>query len=678
MNDFDDEPTTISSERPTARPRVAVANDRFYVGTFERPDDYEVLHQAHRGAEGVVWRACYRGKLPWPVELAIKQLFTSPAVLTGAEGDDGHSHRDLRLVDRWNEQLKLLHLIHHKHLVRYQELFKGWPPHPPRTCMGEPPEELETWYFAMEWIEGSSLHNMIRHGEMSFEQRVQTIFELAQAVEHLHSGEQTAGLALLHRDIKPGNVIVSPGRGAVLVDYGLLRVEEPGLMTEIKSWTDPYLAPEVHLDKRLTSKASDIWAVAATAFFALTEKHPAPNPLETEMMERELETALRPKVARPHTAVDIVMEALGAGPKERPTSPTEWARRLAGAVGHPAGRGGGTSALGNGTSADTGRYARSGGSSRPVSFPNLAPYPSYIDAEAVDGRNGRTRRPTPPSGELVLRRPPIDLIPLDTRVLDTVTEPGSASERSDTVPAQLASLLKPVQPARTRTARRRRSRKSAIFVGTLVVLVLVTTVVALWGADLSGKDGGGPVSKANSQGNSGSTLGTKSTTNPNSSGPATATSLPATSLPYGPLVDMTNVSKSPYAAKVADVLGTYFGNIDNGDYQAAFDVYTPSEQATNSYAKWVANLSTTYDTRVIVTSIKHATGSSNGGGTHTSGELSVGVSFRSYQNPKEGPALEGCTVWSLDYTLVPDPGGALPYLIQLAQDTGAGPQGCYG
>jgi serine/threonine protein kinase len=328
MTEFDDEPQTEMVLRPGAvHAAVNSDSEKFYVGDFDRPDDYEVLHQAHRGAEGVVWRACYRGNLPWPVELAIKQLFAPPGSRPGDE-------LDRRFVDRWNQQLKLLHQIHHDHLVRYQELFKGWPPHPPGTCTGEPPAELATWYFAMEWVDGLSLHDLVRRDEVSLEARILAIVELAEAVEHLHSGAQSSGMPLLHRDIKPGNVIVSPTRGAVLVDYGLLRVEEPGLMTEIQSWTTSYLAPEVHTDKRLTSKSSDIWAVAGTAFFALTGEHPAPSPLNVELMERQLTDALHRKVDDPGDVIRAVMDVIAATPDERPTSPSAWAQRLAEAVGH--------------------------------------------------------------------------------------------------------------------------------------------------------------------------------------------------------------------------------------------------------------------------------------------------------------------------------------------------------
>jgi len=179
----------------------------------------------------------------------------------------------------------------------------------------------------MDWVEGPSLHELVRKnpGAIDLPQRLGLIAQIAEAVDHLHSGSQTAGMTLLHRDIKPGNVIIHPTRGAVLVDYGLLRVEEPNL-TEVPAWTGPYLAPEVHADKTRTSKASDVWAVAATAFFAVTGEHP--SPFDAPHMRQQLDEHLAREVSDPSAITDAIMSVLERTPEERPSSPIAWARRL--------------------------------------------------------------------------------------------------------------------------------------------------------------------------------------------------------------------------------------------------------------------------------------------------------------------------------------------------------------
>jgi serine/threonine protein kinase len=322
MAEFDSDPPT-EGEPALHDGARSPDSQRLFVGTGARPDEYELVDKGRRGGEGSVFRARYRGTLPRSVDFALKQLMVPP-------GCDAAQWPDPGLVDRWREQLKLLHLVQNDHLVAYRELFFGWPPHPAMSCRGNPPEGLATWYLLMDWVDGPSLHELVRKGGATLSERVGYLGELAQAIELLHSGSTTGGMVLLHRDIKPSNVIIDPHRGAVLVDYGLLRVEEP-ILTEIPAWTGPYLAPEVHKDKTRTSRASDMWALAATAFFALTGEHPSPD--EPDRMRDQLIEHLSGRVDHPEAVTDVVMSALGSLPDQRPTSPVAWTKRLTWSLG---------------------------------------------------------------------------------------------------------------------------------------------------------------------------------------------------------------------------------------------------------------------------------------------------------------------------------------------------------
>jgi serine/threonine protein kinase len=315
------EPATDASPAPRASTHDADSQGRHLVsGSIEHPDEYELIGQGHKGGEGVVFRARYQGNLPRPVTFAVKQLLAPPG-LTPADWPDE------RLVERWKEQLKLLHLVHHDHLVGYRELFYGWPPHPEGSCHGVPPAELGTWYLVMDWVEGSSLHELVRREEGTLLERLGYIAQLASAVEYLHSGSDTAGMTLLHRDIKPGNAIVHPVRGAVLVDCGLLRVEEP-TPTELPAWTGPYLAPEVHADKSRTSRSSDVWALAATAFFSLTGEQP--SPFDPTLMRSQINDNPTGLLSNPPAVAEAIMSVLDRPPGQRPKSPVVWTRQLIG------------------------------------------------------------------------------------------------------------------------------------------------------------------------------------------------------------------------------------------------------------------------------------------------------------------------------------------------------------
>jgi serine/threonine protein kinase len=269
-----------------------------------------------------VWRAAFQ-ELPRPVDFAVKQM----QLPSGVDPAEWPSPEQIR---RWHEQLKLLQAVRHPHIVSYKELFVGWPPHGIGEAVGEPPQERRTWYVVMDYVSGPDLHELVMAGELDLEAKLDLISQLAEAVDHLHSGCDTNGMTLLHRDIKPANVVVAPDRGAVLVDCGLLRVAEP-VLTELPAWTGPYLAPEVHADKTRASVASDVWAVAATAFFALVGEHP--SPFEPDLMAQQLDSALAGQLSHPELVVEIFMEVLGQPPDHRPVSATIWAGRLRAATG---------------------------------------------------------------------------------------------------------------------------------------------------------------------------------------------------------------------------------------------------------------------------------------------------------------------------------------------------------
>jgi hypothetical protein len=163
----------------------------------------------------------------------------------------------------------------------------------------------------------------------TFEDRLRCLVEVAQAVEHLHSGTSNSGVVLLHRDIKPGNVVVTPEGSAVLVDFGLLRAEGPD-MTEPPAWTVPYVAPEVLEDPTRTSRASDVWALAATALFAFTGKTPSAS--RPGWMRQCLVEHITGRVACPEAVAEAVLSVLEEHEPGRRPSAGEWAERLGSAV----------------------------------------------------------------------------------------------------------------------------------------------------------------------------------------------------------------------------------------------------------------------------------------------------------------------------------------------------------
>lgn len=175
----------------------------------------------------------------------------------------------------------------------------------------------------------------------------------------------------------------------------------------------------------------------------------------------------------------------------------------------------------------------------------------------------------------------------------------------------------------------------------------------------------------------GKTVATAASTSPTSNAPPsqspsanpTPSSSPAPSQVTvdGVPVDISAVSTDAGATAVAQALGTYFGGIDSQNYTQAYNMFTPSLQASIPYQNWSSGLTTTKDRSVVVQSIQH----------DPNGDINTTVSFRSHQAPQYGPvAGDTCDNWSLDYRLVPSGSVSPRYLIKKVKSVGAGYQAC--
>lgn len=153
-----------------------------------------------------------------------------------------------------------------------------------------------------------------------------------------------------------------------------------------------------------------------------------------------------------------------------------------------------------------------------------------------------------------------------------------------------------------------------------------------------------------------------------SSSPPAPSPAPATQVTMdGVTIDISAVNTDPDATGVANTLATYFGGIDARNYQQAWDTYSTSFQASNTYESFANGDSTSQDNQVVVQSIQH----------DSDGNIEADVSFQSHQAGQDGPNQgETCTNWSLDYTLVPDANATPPFLINGAADIGSGHASC--
>src|SRR2546425_6506563 len=128
------------------------------------------------------------------------------------------------------------------------------------------------FYLVMQLIEGETLQQLLKkQGRPCSEKEVLAwLLPIMHVLHEMH----TRNPAVIHRDIKPGNIILTPNQTAVLVDFGLSKLYNPNSDTQtmVRAVSGGFSPVEQYVGK--TSQQSDIYAMAATIYFLLTLKVP--------------------------------------------------------------------------------------------------------------------------------------------------------------------------------------------------------------------------------------------------------------------------------------------------------------------------------------------------------------------------------------------------------------------
>ncbi len=133
------------------------------------------------------------------------------------------------------------------------------------------------YFIVFEYIQGINLRDLVaRQGPLPVAQALQLLFQVAQALAHAHSRN------VVHRDVKPSNVLITPDGKAKLVDMGLARLHEVDQSHDLTAsgvtlGTFDYISPEQARDPRNVDIRSDIYSLGCTLFFVLTGRPPFPH-----------------------------------------------------------------------------------------------------------------------------------------------------------------------------------------------------------------------------------------------------------------------------------------------------------------------------------------------------------------------------------------------------------------
>ena len=165
----------------------------------------------------------------------------------------------------------------------------------------------DVFFIVMEYVAGETLEHMIvREGALDLSRALDYTCQMCNAVDHAHRA------GVLHRDIRPGNMLVSETGLLKVTDFGTSRFLEIAAHGTTVIGSPPYMAPEQFHGKAVF--ASDVYSVGITMYQMVTGELPynTPAPADIEkLMRGELVTAPRVKNSRlPKAINDIIMRAL--------------------------------------------------------------------------------------------------------------------------------------------------------------------------------------------------------------------------------------------------------------------------------------------------------------------------------------------------------------------------------
>lgn len=185
-------------------------------------------------------------------------------------------------------------------------------------------------YLVVEYVPGTDLRRLVRsRGKLSIQQGASIIRQAAEGLDYAHRQQ------LIHRDVKPGNILVTPEGIAKVSDLGLAAFMAEGENDPRHGkvvGTADYLSPEQIQNPRDITKASDIYSLGCTLYYAVTGKVPFPGGTAKNKARRHLEeTPWHPRRFNEEISdefVDLIADMMEKSPANRIQSAAEVAARL--------------------------------------------------------------------------------------------------------------------------------------------------------------------------------------------------------------------------------------------------------------------------------------------------------------------------------------------------------------
>ena len=249
--------------------------------------DYELLEEIGRGGQGVVYRARQK---------SLNRTVALKVIGLGHWASTPH-------LKRFRHEAEAAASLEHPQIVPIYEIG----------------ERDGSCYFSMKFVEGGQLDEIVKRQPMSIRRAAELLVKIARTVHYAHER------GILHRDIKPGNILLDKKGEPHLSDFGLARlVEQESTVTNSLDvlGTPSYMAPEQAAGhtKELTP-AADVYSLGAVLYQMLTGQPPFAGGTTYETIRMVLETEPRnPRLLNPKVDRDlstICLKSLEKDPKKR-------------------------------------------------------------------------------------------------------------------------------------------------------------------------------------------------------------------------------------------------------------------------------------------------------------------------------------------------------------------------
>lgn len=197
---------------------------------------YEIFSELGKGAMGMVYRAR---------DVRLGRLVALKTMLEGVDKDE-------ELVKRFNIEAQAAAQLNHENIITIYDLG----------------EEENVYYIAMEFLEGEDLKTVLHRKKLSLPEKLNIILQICSGLEYAHK------MGVVHRDVKPANVMVL-GTGKIkLMDFGIAHMASSEMTrTGMIIGTPDYMSPEQVMGKKIDNR-SDIFSTGVIFYEMMSGKKP--------------------------------------------------------------------------------------------------------------------------------------------------------------------------------------------------------------------------------------------------------------------------------------------------------------------------------------------------------------------------------------------------------------------